>query len=122
VIGGQRGTERATSIPGSRLNPKRIDRPVTQHFAIGDTIERDAASQAQVPQPGFRNQAPNHPEDHLVGDRLNRGREIHMALLKQFLRSPRRPAEQTIKLAVRHPQPDTIIKIFLIEVKRAVRF
>jgi hypothetical protein len=42
---------------------------------------------------------------------------IHVALLQQRVGSTRRPAEQTIKPAISHLQPNAIIKIFLIEVK-----
>src|SRR5215469_4180543 len=45
-----------------------------------------------------------------------------MTLLKQCVRRPRRPTEQTIELAVDHPQPDAIVEIFLIEIKRSVCF
>ncbi len=43
-----------------------------------------------------------------------------MTLLQQRFRGARGAAEQTIKAVVGHPQPDAIIEIFLIEVKRAV--
>src|SRR6516165_3142672 len=86
------------------------------------SAERAAASQAEPAQPGFRNQAPNHAHNRLLDHRLNRGSEIHVTLLEPFVRGPRRPAEQTIKAAVGHPQSDAVIEIFLIEAKRTVWF
>ncbi len=122
MIGRECGAERAAGIPGGRLNPKVVDHPVAQYLAVGDTIERDAASQAQPAQPGFRNQAANHAHNRLLDHRLDRGSEIHVTLLEQFVRGPRWAAEQTIKAAVGHPQSNAVIEIFLIEAKRAVWF
>src|ERR1700730_11639986 len=122
VISSEGGTESAPGIPGGRLNPKVVDHSAAQNLAVGDTIERDAASQAKPTQAGFRNQAPNHAYNRLVEHRFDRGSEIDVTLLKQFVWGARWPAEQTIKAAVGHPQPDAIVEVFLIEMKGSVGF
>src|SRR6266478_813023 len=77
MIGSERSAERAAGVPGRRLNPKRIDNPIAQDLSVGNTIESDAAGQAQLALPCFCSQAANHPHNRLLGHRLDRGSEVH---------------------------------------------
>ena len=56
VIGHKRGAERAAGIARGRLHPDLLEFAVAQDFAIGDTIERHAAGQAEIPLRIFRRQ------------------------------------------------------------------
>ena len=47
----------------------------------------------------------------LLGDGLDRGGEIHVALRQQLLRVARRPAEQLVEARVGHRQAGAVVEI-----------
>src|SRR5439155_1560478 len=117
---GERGSERTAGVPGRRLNPNILDRPVVQDLAVGDAVQRDTAGEAKPAHAGFRDKAADQAQDHLLGNRLDRCSEIHMPLFQTCLRRTRRSSEEITERAVCHPQPDAVIEILLVEVKRSV--
>jgi hypothetical protein len=102
------------------LHPYLLEAAVAQHLAVCDAIERDAAGEAQIARAGLGGQRPGQPQYRLLGDRLDRGCEIHMDLLEPVFRSPRRNPEQRSKAVIRHAQPGAVIEVLLIKTKAAV--
>ena len=85
VIGRQRRPQGAPGIPGRRLDPDVLECTLAQHLAVGHAIERDAAGHAEILHAGLRRQAPRHPKHDLLGHRLNRGGQVHLALADRAL-------------------------------------
>ncbi len=56
----------------------------------------------------------------LLGDQLDRGSDVHMALRQPIIRVPPRSAHQFIELPVGHAQSAAIVEIAEIEMERAV--
>src|SRR5262245_10138164 len=69
-----------TRITGGWLNPNLIEHPISQDATVSDTVERDAAGEAQVAHAGFASCEAAHLEHDFFGDVLNRPREVHFAL------------------------------------------
>src|ERR1700676_4241016 len=49
----QRDANRPTGVAGCGLNPDLLERSVTPDAAVADAVERDAARETQIAQPGL---------------------------------------------------------------------
>ena len=65
---------------------------------------------------------PRRAEHDLFGDGLDRGRQVHLPLREQALRSSRRAAEQVVELPRGHRQPLAVIEVAHIHAIGAVFF
>jgi hypothetical protein len=54
-------------------------------MAVGDAIERDTARKAQILLTRSLRQRAGEPQHDLLGHRLDRGRQIHLALGQKLL-------------------------------------
>ena len=99
VIGAERRADRAAGVAGRRLHPDALELAVAQHLAVGHAVERDAAGEAQVLRAGLGRERAREPQHDLLGHRLDRGGEVHVALGEQAFRVARRAAEQRVELA-----------------------
>ena len=120
VVGGERRAERAAGVAGRRLDPDPLEPAVAQHLAVRHAVERDAAGEAEIFGAGLGRDRAREPQHDFLGHRLDRGGEIHVALVEQFFRLARRPAEQRIELVVGHAQAGAIVEIGLVQPERAV--
>ena len=120
VIGGERRAQRAAGVAGRRLDPDTLELAVAQHLAVRHAVERHAAGHAEIFGAGLGRDRAREPHHDFLGHRLDRGREIHVALVEPFLRLARRPAEQRIELVAGHAQTGAIVEIGLIQPERAV--
>ena len=102
VIGGERRAERAAGIARGRLDPDVLELAVAQHLAVGDAIERHAAGEAEILGAGLAGERARQAQHDLLGHRLDRGGEIHVALGQQLVGLARRRAEQRVELVVGH--------------------
>ena len=98
VIGRERCPDRAARVARRRLDPDVVELAVAQHLAVRHAIERDAAREAEVLLPGLYRKRARQAQHDLLGDGLDRRREIHLALGQQVLGLARRPAEQRVEL------------------------
>ena len=80
MIGRERGAERAAGVARRRLHPNPFELAVADDLSVGDAVERDAAGQAQMLGAGLGGDGARQPQHDLVGHRLDRGGEIHLAL------------------------------------------
>src|SRR5262249_61684855 len=65
----------------------------------------------QFSQPGLRRKRASEPQHHFLGYRLDRGREIHLALREPDLRLTWGSAEQGVEAVIRHRQARAVIEI-----------
>jgi len=89
----QRDANRSASVPGGRLNPDFVERPLPEDPTVTDTIQRNTVSQAQVPASGLLVRVPRLADHDFFGDDLDRSGDIHLALGQQAFRfagGPRR--------------------------------
>ena len=80
VVSHERGTQRAAGIARRGLQPQPLEAAVAQELAVRHAVERHTAGEAQVLLPRLLGDAAREFEDHFFGHRLDRGREIHLAL------------------------------------------
>ena len=82
------GADRAAGIARGRLYPDILEGAVAENFAVGDAIERDAASEAEIVDPMLARERPREPQHHFLGHLLDRGGDVHMERREQvFARS-----------------------------------
>src|SRR5262245_56254702 len=90
VYGRERRPDRSTGIAGRGLNPYVLKCTTAQDLAIGNTVERHAAGEAQVASAGLLCQRPGHPQYNLLEHGLDRGGNVHVKGRKQLIRSSHR--------------------------------
>ena len=94
---------------------------VAQDLAIGDAVERHASGEAQIAGAGLGSNSARQTQYDFLGDRLHRGREVHLALGQWRFGCARRAAEQRLETRIGHRQAGAIIEIALVEPKAAIR-
>src|SRR5690606_27881552 len=103
------------------LNPEVFYMAVAKHFSVRNAVESNAARETNIRQTGFSNDRASQAQHDLLGDSLNRRREIHLTLSQAVLRLARRAAEQRVEFPVRHREPGAILEVLHVEPKAAVR-
>src|SRR5206468_535393 len=96
--------DRTTGVARCRLDPEVLDHALPQEPAVGDAVEGDTAGQAQPRLPGHRAGVARHAQQDLLGDLLDRAREVALPPRDRRLRLPRWTAEQRREAGVRHAQ------------------
>src|SRR5256885_4172696 len=94
---------------------------VSQNLAVGDAIQGDTTSQAQILRPEFMACGVRKASNDFFGNCLNRARKIHLALSERTFRIAWGAAEQPGEFRPGHRQPAGIIEIVQVEAKGAVR-
>lgn len=120
VIGGECRAQRAAGIAGRWLDPDALELSLAQDLAIGDAVERDAAGETEVRHAGFGSERAGETQDNLLGDRLDRSGDVHLALADRVFAAARLAAEQLVKPIVGHPQSGAIVEVALIDAESAV--
>ena len=120
VIGGIGRAHRAAGITGRRLHPDVVEDVLAQQLAVGDAVQRHAAGQADVPGAGFLADRAAETKHDLLGDGLDRRREIHVDLRQLFLGCAALDAEHIGELVVRHAEASAIVEVGLVEAEGAV--
>ena len=120
MIGGECRAQRAAGIAGRRLDPDALELSLAQDLAIGDAVERDASGETEVRHAGFGSERAGETQDNLLGDRLDRSGDVHLALADRVFAAARLAAEQLVKPIVGHPQSGAIIEVALIDAECAV--
>ncbi len=116
----QSGADRAAGVACGRLNPNPIDSSIANDLAVGDTVERHAAGETQVADAVLAHQRPRQSEHHVIGDRLDRGGDVHMEGGELLVGTAYRLAKKLGKTIIGHGQTGAIIEIRLIEPERTV--
>ena len=111
VVGTKRRAKGSPGIAGRRLYPHAFEAAVPQDFAVGDTIEGYSTSQAEVLRTGLCGKSTGEAKHHLLGDRLDRGRQIEMALGEELVRLARGSLEQLLESPVRHAQARAVVEV-----------
>src|SRR5262249_57993826 len=78
------------------------------------------AGKTQFSHPGLGRNRASEPQHHFLGYRLDRGREIHLALREPDLRLTWGPAEQGVEAVIRHRQARAVIEIGEVKSEGAV--
>ena len=120
VRGDQCRAQRPAGIAGCGLDPDAFEYPLALQPAIGHAVQRHTAGQAQLALARAARNASRQLEHHLLGDRLHRGRQVHLALAQLGFGQAGRAAEQPLEPLVDHGQAGAIVKIVEIEAKCAV--
>ena len=102
------------------LDPQPLERSVSQHSSVSDTVEGHAAGQAQVLKTGLPMCRPRHAQHDLLADDLNRARQVHLPLRQLRFRHTGRATEQAIEGSVRHREAREVIEVLLVQGERAV--
>ena len=122
MVAGERGAQSAARVARRRLDPDPIAAGIAQDLAIRDAIERDASRQAEVSYSRFLAQRTREAQDDLLGDCLDRGRQIHVIGRQRLIGLARRPAEELVEAPRGHRQAGAKIEIAHVQAERAVRF
>ena len=111
MIGRERRAERAAGVARRGLNPDVARKPSRE----GSCRWRRNSARRRPRGRGFACRFPRErarqPQHDFFGDRLDRSREIHVALRQQLLRLARRAAEQLVERRVGHRQAGAVIEI-----------
>ena len=83
-------------------------------------VEGHPARQAEPAHPSLPVRRPRHSQHDLLAHFLDRARDIHVPLVEQGFRLPRRPAEQRREFVVRHRQPAHVVEVALVHRKGSV--
>ena len=75
-----RDAERTTRVAGGRLHKYLVERAFAQDAAVSHAVQGHAAGEAEVAHAGFLVREGDHLEHHLLGDVLDRSRQVHFAL------------------------------------------
>ena len=116
----QRHAQRAAGVPRRRLDPDVVERPLAQDAPVADAVERDAAGQAELAQPGLGVDVARRPQHRLLGNRLDRRGDVHLALGDGRLGPPRRPVEQRVEPARRHSETLAVLEVRHVHAERPV--
>ena len=68
---GEGDTERTASVAGCGLNPYVIERSLTKYTTVGNAVQGDAASEAEIPQVGLPMREANDFQHNLFSDVLD---------------------------------------------------
>ena len=112
---GKRRAERAAGVARRRLHENLVEAAVAKHLAIGDAIQGYAAGKTEIAKPGFGRERTRQAQHDLFRHRLDRGRQIHVALLQRLIGTARRAAEHRIETATGHRQAGAIGKIIKVQ-------
>ncbi len=115
-----RGSQSASGISRSRLNPNALEDAFAQDSSIRHTIKRHAPGEAEVLQAGLRPHMPGDAEHDLFRDLLHRPRQIHISLRQARLRLARRAAKQLVECGAGHRQTNAVIEVPHVQPKGAV--
>ena len=72
----QRRAQRGARVPGGRLDPDLLERPLAQQPGVGHAVERDAARHRQTALAGLAVQPASEVEQHVLDGPLDRGGEV----------------------------------------------
>ena len=112
--------DRATGIPGRRLDPQPLERPLSKQPTVGHAVQGDSTGHAQRPLTGLRVDVPRHAQHDLLDHALDARGHIHLALRDRRLGRARRTAQQSMQVPAGHPQPADIVEASLVQPERAV--
>ena len=110
----------AARVPARRLDPEVLERALAQDPTVGHAVEGDPAREAQVRFAGHGVRMAGHAQDHLLGDLLDRAREIHLPAGDLALGSAGRAAEEAGEAVVGHGQTVGISEVIEIQPEAAV--
>ena len=82
VMGRQCGAESTAGIACSGLDPDALEQVLLHDLGIGDAVQSDPAREAEVRLARSLGHVTCNPHDDFLGDRLNRGRHVHVELLE----------------------------------------
>ena len=94
----ERDTERPAGVAGRRLNPQILERSLAEDAAVADTVERDAAGEAQVLHPRLLVYVAGTPEHDLLSHFLDGRGDIHIAMRDPRVGFAWRCAEKPMEL------------------------
>ena len=113
-------TQRSASVAGRGLDPDVVERAFAQQPAVADAVQRDAASEAEIWHARFAVSETRHLQHDLLGDVLNRSRQIHFALGQLRFRLPRGASEQRAERVSGHRQPMGVREVLHVHPQTAV--
>ena len=122
VPGRQRRAQGTARVARGGLDPELLEMPVAQYLAVGDAIQRDAASQAQIGLASVGRQGAGQAQHGFLQHRLDRRGQIHVVLGQQLVGLARWATEQRVKPGAGHFQTGAIVKILLVQAKAAIGF
>ena len=117
---GERRAEGSAGVTRRGLDPEVLEDPLPQQHAVGHAVQGDAPGHAQVALAGDLPGVAGELEDDLLGDVLDRLREVHLALGDRRLGAAGRTPEQRRELAVGHLQAVEVAEVVHVHPERAV--
>ena len=96
VISAEGRAQGATGVSGCRLDPHALEAAVPQDFAIRHAVERDATGEAEILCTSLRGEGAGEAQQHFLGNQLDRGCEIQVALGEKLVGLPRRRLKQFV--------------------------
>ncbi len=83
----------AAGVAGRGLNPDIFESPVALYLAVRNAIKRHTSCETEIFESGFGSERSSKPEYHFFRDRLDRRRQIHVALCDRRFRGSGSPSE-----------------------------
>ena len=117
MVHDERDAQGAASVAGGWLNPNILEGAFSQNAAVADTVERNAAGQAQVGHPGLVMNVTRHPQHDLLGHRLDGRGKVHLTLGDLRFQRPGGAPEQPIEPAIGHRQAMEVVEILHVELE-----
>src|SRR5215831_19976660 len=96
MVGGEGGPDRAPRVTRRGLDPEAGKIALAEQLAVGHEIESDPTGQAQVALAGALRDGSGELQHDLLGDKLDRGGEIHFSLRQPLFGLARRTPEQLV--------------------------
>jgi len=71
-------------------------------LSIGDAIQRHASGETEISKPSFGRERARQAQHDIFRHCLDRGREVHMALLQWLIWTARRATKDRVEAAIGH--------------------
>ena len=110
----------AAGITGRGLHEHLVEGAFPQDAPVADAVQGHAAGETQVAHAGFLVREGGHLQHDLLGDLLNRSRQVHFALRERALGGAGRAAQHLLHLRAGHRQTGRVGEVLLVHPQAAI--
>ena len=107
----QRHAESSSGVTRRRLNPDLIEGRFPQDPSVANTVEGNAAGQAEIGKAGLLVGRRDGPEHDLLGHLLDRGGQVHLALSQRSLGLAWGSVKELMETRAGHGQALAIVEV-----------
>ncbi len=122
VVCDARSADGSSRVARRGLNPELLEDAAPMQLAVGYAIQGNAAREAEIALARLVLHVAGHAQHDLLGDFLDRTRQVHLALRERRLRHSRGSAKQLLEAPPGHAQAGAVIEVLHVHAERAVGF